>query len=220
MGYTNKTTKFQLPQFIKTDKPQMTDFNDAFKNIENKALSKSGDSMNGDLSIGKLYPTITLNDSGGKGAQTFIQNANHITWLTTRNNIGDNGNYRGIIVGDSEGYTNLKNAAKAVEKTNGGAVQYYNLYGEHNKPIGTYTGNGSAASRTIDTGGIGHVALIFTANNMWVVNKFNAVLFHIAGESMRYYSGDELQFIDGKIIMAVADDRMNVSGAVYAYQVL
>ena len=76
------------------------------------AVSKSGDSMNGDLSIGKLYPTITLNDSGGKGAQTFIQNANHITWITTRNDIDNGDNYRGIIVGDSESYEYLKNAVK------------------------------------------------------------------------------------------------------------
>lgn len=110
-----------------------------FKNADG-FVSKSGDTLNGDLAINKLYPTILLNDSGGKGAQTFIQNANHITWITTRNDIGDNNNYRGIIVGDSEGYTNLKNAAKVVEKTNGGAVQYYNLYGEHNKPTATDVG--------------------------------------------------------------------------------
>ena len=134
MGHTNKTAKFQLPQFIKTDKPQMADFNDAFKNIDDKAVSKAGDTMTGDLYVNKLYPSILLGDSGGKGAQTFIQNANHITWITTRNDIGVGDNYRGIIVGDAESYSNLKSAVKVVEKINGGAVQYYNIYGEHNKP--------------------------------------------------------------------------------------
>lgn len=219
MGHTNKTTKFQLPQFVKTDKPQMTDFNDAFKNIDNKVVSKAGDTMNGDFYINKLYPTILLGDSGGKYAQTFIQNANHITWITTRNDIGDNSNYRGIIVGDSESYTNLKNAVRAVEKKNGGAVQYYNLYGEHNKPNGSYTGNGSATQRTIDTGALGGTIRISgsTTGVMAILTPAGGIIRN--GSSVVAVASSEASFENGVLKIALAD-KINVNNETYYYQVM
>ena len=102
------------------------------------AVSKSGDTMTGDLTINKKYPTTKLNDTE-KGAQTFFQNANHITWLTSRNVADDTNNSRSLIVGDSNAYADKKNAAKFVDKVNG-TLNYYNLYGEHNKPTAADVG--------------------------------------------------------------------------------
>ena len=42
-----------------------------------------------------------------------------------------------------------------------GAESYYKIFGEHNKPRGTYTGDGGTGQRVIQTGGIGNAVLIW-----------------------------------------------------------
>ena len=104
-----------------------------------------------------------------------------------------------------------------------GSAKWCALLGEHNKPSGSYTGNGSAAARTIDVGGIG-IDILFlivdhsTANNDVVIVLSNgAVWFDVGGGKTTYISGSELNFRSGVLTIATTKECANQSTWNYRY---
>jgi hypothetical protein len=90
-----------------------------------------------------------------------------------------------------------------------------------NKPTGTYTGNGSATSRTISTGGIGYAVVIWATTSVGNSSIFVNVggYGHRAGTAFTYSSAI-VSMNDGNIILATDDTNLNESGTTYHYQVL
>jgi hypothetical protein len=90
-----------------------------------------------------------------------------------------------------------------------------------NKPTGSYTGNGSATARTIETGGIGKMVVVWCPYlglqalvgpyGCIVTNYNGATLANIAGAS--FWQGVGLQ-------LATSHNALNASGVTYEYQVL
>lgn len=99
-----------------------------------KPLSGAGVYMNG--GYGRVY----ANSSGTSG-------------LRSANTQNDVQNYRELRVYASTAEADLKNAAEVMDMV-GGSAKYYKIYGEHNKPSGSYVGNGSETERVINTGGL------------------------------------------------------------------
>ena len=93
----------------------------------------------------------------------------------------------------------------------------YTLHGTHNKPSGSYTGNGSSESRTISTGGIGNVCFIWGYGYSGYVTP--AGMFSISTTSSGYYYSPDITFKDGAITMASESNYVNKSGVTYNYQV-
>lgn len=91
-----------------------------------------------------------------------------------------------------------------------------------NKPSGSYTGNGSAAARTIDTGGIGKVMIIWSNTNTTI-----AVVTHNAGAlcktetTVKALKNSACAISANGALALVTDDiTLNANGVTYNYQVL
>lgn len=87
-----------------------------------------------------------------------------------------------------------------------------------NKPTGTYTGNGSATSRTISTGGIGNTCILSSTNGMAIVTEGGAFTISSSG-SYAGVSKSQLNFTNGKLTMASSNSIFNANGIEVKYQV-
>lgn len=144
-----------------------------------------------------------------------------------------------ILYDGTEYRTTERIDGKAVyKKMVSGAIQYrldgettWKPYGEliagtgntihhtGNKPTGTYTGNGSSATRKIETGGIGNMLLVIGA---W---GYAALVFP---EGCIYKEGTDLSaandgiayFRDGVLTIANTRENFNTNGETYTYYVL
>ena len=74
-----------------------------------------------------------------------------------------------------------------------------------NKPSGSYTGNGDATDRTIETGGIGEVIIIYSGNGVEIVTRRDRA---------------EASFANGTLTIASATNTLSASSVTYYYQVL
>ena len=91
-----------------------------------------------------------------------------------------------------------------------------------NKPSGSYTGNGSAAARTIDVGGIGKFVAVYSNNAgtspALIVTPLGAFGKNSSGVKALGYN--DVRFADGVLTVASADNDVNANGKTYYYQVL
>lgn len=94
----------------------------------------------------------------------------------------------------------------------------YNIFGEHNKPSGSYTGNGSATTRTIDTGGLGDIVAIYSPNVFIFLTISGGIVASDGG--VKTTSGAEMKFENGVITLNTGDISINYNGVTYYYQVL
>lgn len=124
---------------------------DARINAESaKKVSKSGDTMTGDLGIVKAsFPTISLNDTTNRSYGSF-QNNNHITELGAKSSNVSGADYRSMRIYDNLSVSDLKEAFKLVDRTDG-AVRSYDILHTGNLEnlrvarisIGSYVGTGT-----------------------------------------------------------------------------
>lgn len=92
------------------------------------------------------------------------------------------------------------------------------IFGEHNKPSGSYTGNGSATSRTINVGGIGNIIIVTTGSGgMYIAFPWGAYGFFEDG-NMKRYSNSKIMYGDGILTLSTTD--FNNNGVNYYYRVL
>jgi len=99
------------------------------------------------------------------------------------------------------------------------AEEEYIVHHEGNKPGGSYTGNGSSAGRTIDTGGIGNMLAVTSVNALALVTPAGAVQFNSTTSAVNYCPKTEINFADGVLTISTAS-FLNTNGGIYAYQVL
>ena len=100
--------------------------------IVNK-VSKTGDTMTGNLTILKSFPTLTLkNNKEDIDQRSAILNMGNDGWLALGNKKDDN-NYTYLYM-SNEGASNLNEILKISRKVNGGEAEGYKIYHEGNKP--------------------------------------------------------------------------------------
>lgn len=92
------------------------------------------------------------------------------------------------------------------------------LLSRGNKPVITYTGNGSATARTIDTGGIGNCCVIHSDDGAAIVTGINGIAFNYA--NVITVPNAQCHFNDGVLTLATTDSRLNAAGRTYHCQVL
>lgn len=102
----------------------------------------------------------------------------------------------------------------------GNLTNYYKVLHTGNKPTGTYTGNGSATSRTISTGGIGSVVLIVGGGCSVIVTPSGAFGTNRNSEVMPNLHDNEIYFSNGEIHISTSSAIVNTSGVTYTWQVL
>lgn len=88
-----------------------------------------------------------------------------------------------------------------------------------NKPTGSYTGNGDATARTIDTGGIGNAILLWMGNGNILVGPRGGV-GNFYNSAHMLFSKDELKFENGILTIATSNLDVNADGFTVNYQVL
>ena len=81
-----------------------------------------------------------------------------------------------------------------------------------NKPTGTYTGNGSAEQRTINTGGIGDLCIVYSYKGLCIVTPKGGALFE---GQYRWLAG--ITFYNGVLTLATDDVFVNESGTGFSY---
>lgn len=95
-----------------------------------------------------------------------------------------------------------------------------NVHHEGNKPFGNYTGNGSAVERTIETGGIGRLCLIYCSDYLVLATPKGAFKVTIADGTLGWIFAENLYYLNGKIIMATGGVAVNGADETYYYQVI
>ena len=83
------------------------------------------------------------------------------------------------------------------------------------KPSGSYTGNGSEAARTIETGGLGSVVLVFSSYGFAILTPSGAI-----ARNGGVVVTSNNSFLNGVITLATTDSNFNANGTTYYYQVL
>lgn len=87
------------------------------------------------------------------------------------------------------------------------------------KPSGTYTGNGSATSRTIDIGGVGGTLMLYSSyNGISFVTKYGAVC--IGTDETVILPKEECKFLNGVLTIATTSKYVNENTRIFAYEVL
>lgn len=177
--------------------------------------------MSGNLIVKKAsYPTVRVDDTT-KGSSAVVQNTGHAVALGMRNVEGSVDNTRGLYVRDNESTSpNLENALQLQDAING-TSKYYNIFGEHNKPSGTYSGNNG--SQTIDTGGLGDVILVQltgSGGGFALVTKSGAIGKLNSNNSVFALADTEAKFIGGVLTLNSSNYAVNRSGYGYNWQVL
>lgn len=98
-------------------------------------------------------------------------------------------------------------------------VRAYKVFGEYNKPSGSYVGNGSATERVINIGGFGKVLHISSGDIMVIVDSGGAIVK--PGNSAPYSLGPHVfSFAEGKLKIATTDTHVNGNGWSFFYDLL
>ena len=105
---------------------------------------------------------------------------------------------------------------------NGETGVAYTIFGEHNKPSGSYTGNGSATNRQINTGGIGSLLVLLnhSTGGLALVTQNGSIYGAPGMTSSNFIGYDKCRFIDGVLSISSSDDVFNGSGQSYEYRVI
>ena len=171
-----------------------------------------GVTMSGDLKI--------KNDSA-----RFCCDNGTVYWYTMET-AGDIKNRRQLSLHNITSQSDVVNALVLYEFVNGALTKSggYKVFGEHNKPSGSYTGNGSATERNIEIGGIGMAVLITSGHGFGIVSHNGGLFSNGAGtggaNSLHSYGGSYIKFAGGVLTIKSAEALFNNSGTSYNYQVL
>lgn len=129
---------------------------------------------------------------------------------------GANG-FRKFYVANQDKETDITKAIGFQQRI-GSEDKWYDIYGKHNKPTGSYTGNGSGTSRTIATGGIGTAVLITSNNGVALVTRKTG--FCGSTNSINALAYNDAHLAGGDIIIASVLEQLNTAGVEYTWQVL
>lgn len=94
---------------------------------------------------------------------------------------------------------------------------YYKLYGEHNKPSGSYDGNGSGTKRTMNISTVGSVLLLRSAKGVTLVTPEGALRMD---SSYSWTSSSSISFVNGVLTVYTTNNLFNGSGVTYYYEVV
>lgn len=168
------------------------------------ALPKSGGSVTGHL--------------GANSGSAIFMGTSTEAQVINRNDKNSTDNQRSLVVFNSSGKSDVKEALGLRDRVNG-VDTVYNVLHAGNKPSGTYTGNGSATARTISTGGIGNVCAVYhNGNGVALVTTLGAITCDSNG--VAYLKREEARFTNGDLILNTANKVLNADTDSKYYQVL
>ena len=189
---------------------------DSIKTDVEGKVSKLGDSMNGNLTIQNATPQVELFDPQADGRTRVYKDANATTdYGTCLADIDKTGNIDMLNVRRSAGL--LDKLSLYVENENGTSSRYA-VYGAHTKPWGSYTGNGSATVRQVNTTGNGYACIVHSASGTSIVMARGVI--RVGGGAFSWLPSSQAYFKNGILYIATTDSALNTSGTSYSYEVL
>lgn len=93
------------------------------------------------------------------------------------------------------------------------------IYGEHNKPSGSYTGNGSATERTIAVGGIGTKLTLYSMDDDSLLTVGASGAHGRVGNTLVNFGFSTIHYYSGQLVIASNVAGLNQSGKTYQYEV-
>lgn len=193
-GYEGTEEEFRAAQ---AEVPQL-------KSDLTKYLPLTGGTLSGRI--------IYFSDGNGYVGLNNLLNA---AFLTCRNVANDDTYLRQFEVATSKTCT-LDYALVLRDIVNSSETQY-RIFGEHNKPKGSYTGNGNSAVRSINTGGIGKLLLVYKANtNSMVLISPNGAI-EVNSGSVGWNGSEYVSYNDGVLTLKSTSSALNANGATYNY---
>ena len=175
--------------------------------------------MRGDFRISKSFPEIVLNNtniSDGHFFNAFYSDAG----IVNIQNRKDNSSYTSLYINKET--VDLYKMVRVEVCTNGSKTAY-NIFGEHNKPSGSYTGNGSSTTRTINIGGVGNILYISSPYGFGFVTADGGFFVQASYDTTAYvvsYSSSYIKFVDGVLTIESSSSYINSSSYTYTYRVL
>lgn len=184
---------------------------DSIKADIDDKFSKLGGSINGNLTIQNTAPGVELWDPEADARSRFYKDANA-------------SNDYGTCVADTNknGGTdmlNVRSSAGLLDKLSlyVGSTRYA-IYGSHTKPWGSYTGNGAAAVRQVNTTGNGYACIVHSTSGTCIVMARGAM--RVGGGVFSWLPSGQAYFKNGILYIATTDSALNTSGTSYSYEVL
>ena len=157
---------------------------------------------------GRLTGTLEFQIANNGKSTVYKNNSatvDHGLYLTDTNSSNNKATLRVSATNNRVDFVDVNNNANTILHTG-------------NKPTGSYTGTG--ASRTVNTGGIGGVCIIYhSAFGISIVTSGGAICCNASG-AITFLNADKLKFVDGIITMTETNSIYNNSGNSFTYQVL
>ena len=172
--------------------------------------------VNGKFTVQGDAPTLELYDGPTDARTRIYKDANaNSDYGTIIADVDSAGNYDLLRL--RRAATLAEKLALMVEQTNGSHATYQ-VYGAHNKTWGSYTGNGVATVRQVNTGGNGFACIVRGGGGTSIV--FGSGVMRTAGGTFTWLASGQAYFKNGILYIATTDSALNTSGASYTYEVL
>lgn len=185
-------------------------------NENNKAATERIEDVEGD--IDEISSRLTPTEVKTKNSSVRSDGAGEVLLSITDRNNDTHERYLSISDKTKKGF--LADSLKYVER-DGDNYAVKNIFGEHNKPTGSYTGNGSATTRTIDVGGTGGwLGFCSGSYKIGIITQNGAMVFNTTNSTVKCFPVSQAKYMSGVLTISSADDLLNGNGNAYHYQVL
>ena len=186
------------------------------------ALSLNGGAVIGDVyaksfeSTNTTYTQMRLKQTDNN-TKLVLQNAGTVADFTLHETIDGADDYRGLRLCSAQ-HDDLANALVLRSAVNGTEKQLV-VFGQHNKPNGSYIGNGSATERQINIGGLGEILCIRYGSFIGFVTQSG--MWYIANDGTSgYFDTSVVSFVNGVLTIVSNHKYLNASGFTYSFCVL
>lgn len=175
---------------------------DELASIANNAVSRSGGNMirgpvnvqNADNGFGTLKKDNTSSEDNG-------------TQIIDTDKSGNTAHVDVSAVKDSFTFT----GKDGVERT---------VLHDGNKPFDSYTGNGSAGTRKISTGGVGRLLMVYCSTHISFVTPKGAIVVDLSDGGISWIDNGKVNYLSGDYTTETANAAFNASGITYYLQVI
>lgn len=179
-------------------------------------VSRLGDTMNGNLTIQNTSPQVELFDPEADGRSQIYKDAySNVDYGTCIADVSKTGAADILNVRQSAG---LLDKLSLYVKNEYGAANRYSIHGTHTKPWGSYTGNGVATVRQVNTTGNGYACIVHSGNGTCIVMARGVI--RVSGGVFSWLPSGQAYFKNGILYIASTDSALNSSGTSYSYEVL
>lgn len=95
-----------------------------------------------------------------------------------------------------------------------------NIHHEGTKPFSDYEGNGSTTKRTIATGGIGRLILVYNNVSFAFVTPEGALVIKLSDGTISWLDNTKVYYLNGNLYTLTNNFALNESSTIYYYQVI